>query len=131
MIDWMVEVCGSFKFRERTYFLAVALFDKYLLLKAKQGKCLSNQEVHAIGVTAMYTASKYEDLAPIHSKIVSDKITHNTISRKEIKNMELEMLQDFSFSIDFVTPLDFTMAYYERIEHEYYKCTKVKISSMV
>ena len=30
MVDWMVEVTTSFKCTQRTYFLAVALFDEYL-----------------------------------------------------------------------------------------------------
>lgn len=30
MVDWMVEVCTSFKCSARTYFLAVKLFDNYL-----------------------------------------------------------------------------------------------------
>lgn len=31
MMDWMVEVCTSFKCTTRTYFLATQVFDKYLL----------------------------------------------------------------------------------------------------
>jgi len=31
MIDWMIEVCTSFKFCKRTYFLAVAILDKYFI----------------------------------------------------------------------------------------------------
>jgi len=30
MTDWMIEVCTSFRCAERTYFLAVALFDKFM-----------------------------------------------------------------------------------------------------
>ena len=31
MIDWMVEVCTTFKCTHRAYFLAVQIFDKVLL----------------------------------------------------------------------------------------------------
>jgi hypothetical protein len=31
MVDWMIEVCVSFKFSPRTYFLAVTILDKYLI----------------------------------------------------------------------------------------------------
>jgi Cyclin, N-terminal domain len=31
MMDWMVEVCTSFKCTPRAYFLATQLFDKYLI----------------------------------------------------------------------------------------------------
>ena len=30
MIDWMIEVCSSFKCSTRTYFVVVQIFDKYL-----------------------------------------------------------------------------------------------------
>jgi Cyclin, N-terminal domain len=43
MVDWMVEVCTSFKCSVRTYFLAVRIFDDYLRL---QTRTLENSEVH-------------------------------------------------------------------------------------
>jgi hypothetical protein len=56
------------------------------------GKSLTNKDVHTIGVTAMYLASKYEDIFPLHSKIVSDKIAHKAISDKDILKKEKEFL---------------------------------------
>ena len=47
-------------------------------------KVLANKDVHSIGVTSMYLASKYEDIFPLHSKIVSEKIAHKVISAKDI-----------------------------------------------
>ena len=79
MVDWMVEVTTSFKCTARTYFLAVAIFDTYL--RKNQGiKQLDNSIVHAIGVASMYLASKYEDIYPLHSKVVSEKISHSAFS---------------------------------------------------
>lgn len=79
MVDWMVEVTTSFKCTIRTYFLAVAIFDSYL--RALQGvKVLENSDVHQIGIGAMYLASKYEDIYPLHSKVVSEKISHGAFS---------------------------------------------------
>ena len=81
MVDWMVEVTTSFKCTQRTYFLAVALFDEYL--RAQQGrKIMENSDVHAVGVAAMYLASKYEDIYPLHSRVVSEKISHNAFSQE-------------------------------------------------
>jgi len=31
MVDWMVEVCTSFRCSDRTWFLAVELFDRFLI----------------------------------------------------------------------------------------------------
>lgn len=92
MTDWMVEVCTSFKCSKRSYFLAVRCFDTYLMCMRKKGVVLTNKDVHCIGVTAMYLASKYEDIYPLHSKIVSEKIAHKAISAKEILAKEAEFL---------------------------------------
>ena len=81
MVDWMVEVTTSFKCAVRTYFLAVAIFDNFI--RAKQGrKVLENSDVHSIGIGAMYLASKYEDIYPLHSKVVSEKISHGAFTQK-------------------------------------------------
>ena len=81
MVDWMVEVTTSFKCTTRTYFLAVAIFDNYL--RGMQGKkVMENSDVHLVGVGCMYLASKYEDIYPLHSKVVSEKISHGAFTQK-------------------------------------------------
>ena len=115
MMDWMVEVCTSYKCSKRTYFLAAQIFDKYLVKVRSAGKVLTNKDVHAIGVTAMYLASKYEDIFPLHSKIVSDKIAHKAISARDILKKEQDFLQIFDYQIDFVTHYDFHQTYADKI----------------
>lgn len=80
----MIEVTTSFKCCPRTYFLALKVFDNYLIASHHTGTVLSNKEVHSIGVISMYLASKFEDVFPLHSKIVSEKIAHGTMSPKQI-----------------------------------------------
>lgn len=110
MVDWMVEVTTSFKCTIRTYFLAVAIFDQYC--RSLQGKTkLENSHVHSVGVGAMYLASKYEDIYPLHSKVVSEKISHGAFSQKEILAREMEFLRLFAFEMDFVTPYDLHQTY--------------------
>lgn len=105
MVDWMVEVTTSFKCTQRTYFLAVAIFDNYLR-KIRGTKVVENGQVHLVGVGAMYLASKYEDIYPLHSKVVSEKISHSAFSQKQILEKEEEFLRLFQFEMDFVTPYD-------------------------
>lgn len=107
MMDWMVEVCTSFKCVPRTYFLATTIFDKYLVAMHQTGHSLTNKVIHSIGVTSMYMASKYEDVFPLHSKVVSEKIAHGSISAKEVVAREREFLGLFDFNTDFVTHFDF------------------------
>ena len=105
MIDWMVEVTTSFKCTTRTYYLAVAIFDAYLT-KMQGKKVLENSDVHQIGVGCMYLASKYEDIYPLHSKVVSEKISHGAFTQKQILAREAEFLRLFQFEMDFITPYD-------------------------
>ena len=96
MVDWMVEVCTSFKCSVRTYFLAVKLFDNYF--RKQQGrKVIENSEVHGIGVCAMYLASKFEDIYPLHSRVVAEKISHNAFSKAAILQREEDFLRLFDF----------------------------------
>jgi len=112
----MIEVTTSFKCCPRTYFLAVRIFDKYLVAKQRAGVVLENKDVHKIGVISMYVASKFEDVFPLHSKIVSEKIAHGTITQKEIVAIEQEFLHLFDYQVDFATHFDFHQTFSDKIE---------------
>jgi hypothetical protein len=116
MSDWMIEVCTSFKCAPRTYFLAVTIMDKYLISSLQNGIVRENTEIHLMGVVSMYLASKYEDVYPLHSKIISEKIAHGAISQKQIIDKEREFLALFHFEIDFITHFDFHQTYTDKIE---------------
>jgi cyclin A len=118
MVDWMIEVCTSFRCTERTWFLAVALFDKYLHLM-KGRKCLKNTDVHGLGISAMYLASKYEDVYPINSMIAHEKISHKAISQKDILNGEAEFILAFDFQLDLVTSFDFHQYFMGILKHRF------------
>ena len=55
----------------------------------------------------MYLASKYEDLLPLHSKVVSEKIAHKAVTASQILQKEEQILRLFEFEIEFVTHFDF------------------------
>ena len=55
----------------------------------------------------MYLASKYEDIFPLHSKIVSEKIAHKAISCDDILSKEGDFLNLFEFNLDFITHFDY------------------------
>jgi hypothetical protein len=76
MTDWMIEVLTNFKCDDQTYFLAVNLQDRYL--KHVQAKKEVN-DLHLIGVTCMFIASKYEDIYPLKMKTIHDKIAHQKL----------------------------------------------------
>lgn len=72
---------------------------------------MENSEIHGVGVTAMYLASKFEDIYPLHSRVVAEKISHNAFSQKDIMKREEEFLRMFDFQFNFVTPFDLHQTY--------------------
>ena len=46
MADWMIEVTTSFKCCPRTYFVAMAIFDKYLIASHQFGTVHLNKDIH-------------------------------------------------------------------------------------
>ena len=82
MTDWMIEVTKSFKCCPRTYFLAVTILDNYLIASRHQGICRENNEIHVMGIVSLYLASKFEDVYPLNSKIISQRIAHGAITQK-------------------------------------------------
>ena len=77
---------------------------------------MENSDVHGVGVAAMYLASKYEDIYPLHSRVVSEKISHNAFSQKSILKREEEFLKLFQFQFDFITPYDIFQTYMQLIK---------------
>lgn len=64
-------------------------------------------DLHGVGVTTMFIASKYEDIYPLKMKTVFEKIAHKKISIAEIKQMELEIMRVIRYKIHAPTVLDF------------------------
>lgn len=95
------------------------IFDNYLIASHQYGFVLTNKEVHSIGVISMYLASKFEDVFPLHSKIVSEKIAHNTMTPKQIVAEEQKYFKMFGFSLNFVTSFDFYETFLAKIESSF------------
>ena len=82
----------------------------------KKNLRLTNKDIHTIGVTSIFMASKYEDIAPIKSKIVEEKIAHGSISSDQIIEKERHFLDILDYNIDLVTHFDFLLTYIDKIE---------------
>lgn len=89
MLDWLVEVTTAFKCSDRTYYLATILFDEFL---RKFPEKLENKDVHGVGIASLYLASKYEDIHPLSSEVISEKIAHGAFSEENIKRREMILL---------------------------------------
>jgi hypothetical protein len=94
MVDWMIEVLTNFKCDDETFFLSINLMDRYFEATKKS---ISAAELHKLGVTSMFIASKYEDYHPIKMKIVYERITHKKIPIEDIKDCELNFMKALNY----------------------------------
>jgi hypothetical protein len=104
MVDWMVDVLGTFSLSSRTLFLAVRLMDSFF----KQTQTiLVASDLHLVGVTCMFVASKYEDVRPLKMKQVYDKVVHRRFSMYQIQSAERLLLSTLNYQVSLPTLLDF------------------------
>jgi hypothetical protein len=81
MIDWMIEVMTTFKCADQSLFIAASLMDRYFNVV----KGLKLRDLHIIGVSAMFSASKYNDVNYLLMKTVFNKIGHKLIKEEAIR----------------------------------------------
>jgi len=108
MVDWMIEVLTNFRCDDQTFFLATSLQDRYFK------HCSSPKEIsdlHIVGVTSMFIASKFEDIYPLKMKTVHEKIAHKKLEIEIIKSLELDMMKSIDYKIHAPTVLDFLKVY--------------------
>ena len=129
MVDWMIEVLSNYHCDESTYFESVNLMDRYFKECDNRKKVLEPAELHLIGVTSMFIASKYQDIYPLRLKIVQDKIAHNKLTCKEIINKEDEITRYLNYNIGLPTMWDFINLFIEEIF--YINCNKHQIKNQI
>jgi len=108
MIDWMIEVLTNFKCDNQTFFLSASLMDRYF---KNRKETLEVTDLHIIGVTCMFMASKYEDIYPLKMKMVHEKISHSKIPIAAIKSLEQEILKHIHYKIPAPNVIDFLRVY--------------------
>ncbi|XP_041771915.1 G2/mitotic-specific cyclin-B-like [Anopheles merus] len=102
LIDWINEVHYQFKLDIDTYHMTVSLIDRYL----QTMKTVPKKKLQLVGVTAMFIASKYEELFPPE---IQDfvYITDDTYQKYQILEMEKEMVRTLDFNLGKPLPTHF------------------------
>jgi len=129
MADWMIEVLSNYHCDEATYFESINLMDRYFKECDIRKQILQPSELHLIGVTSMFIASKYQDIYPLRLKIVQDKIAHNKLTCQEIKDKEEEITRYLNYNIGLPTMWDFINLFLEEIF--YINCNKHQIKNQI
>jgi cyclin B len=98
LIDWLVEVHLKFKMQAQTLHICVNVLDRFL-----ERRVVKRDELQLIGCTALWCASKIEE---IYSPEVQDfvHISDRAFKRKDILDMEGDLLNALDFKLTFPTP---------------------------
>lgn len=101
LIDWLVEVCDEFKLSQATLFLTVNIVDRYLSRQS-----VPRATLQLLGVTALWIASKFEEVYPPTLADFVD-VTSHTYTAKQLKSMEAEVLKELQFTLMVPTAVTF------------------------
>jgi len=112
MVDWMIEVLTNFKCDDQTFFLAISIIDRFFKLKYETREI---SDLHIIGVTCMFIASKYEDIYPLKMKMVYEKIAHKKLPMEKIKSLEMDVLKVINYRIPAPTSYEFLKVYLREV----------------
>jgi len=107
MINWIIEVCANFKTNDKTFFLSISIMDRYLKRSSKK----QVTELHLVGVTSMFIASKYEDIQPLRMRTVFEKIAHKKLSIQAILECEAQILNTLDYFLQAPTVCEFINKY--------------------
>uniref|UniRef100_A0A452GQY1 G2/mitotic-specific cyclin-B1 n=1 Tax=Gopherus agassizii TaxID=38772 RepID=A0A452GQY1_9SAUR len=101
LIDWLVQVQMKFRLLSETMYMTAAIIDRFL-----QDNSVPKKMLQLVGVTAMFIASKYEEMYPPE---IGDFafVTDHTYTKSQIKQMERKILQALDFTLGRPLPLHF------------------------
>lgn len=101
LIDWLVQVHLKFQLLQETLYLCVYIIDAYL-----QAVDVPKMQLQLVGVTAMFLASKYEEMfVPAIDDFAY--MTDNTYTKQDIRQMEISILKTLKFLLCKPLPLNF------------------------
>ncbi|XP_010876173.1 G2/mitotic-specific cyclin-B1 [Esox lucius] len=101
LIDWLVQVQIKFRLLQETMYMTVGIIDRFL-----QDNPVPKKQLQLVGVTAMFIASKYEEMYPPE---IADFafVTDRAYTTAQIRDMEMKILRVLKFSFGRPLPLQF------------------------
>ncbi|XP_061118741.1 G2/mitotic-specific cyclin-B1 [Conger conger] len=101
LIDWLVQVQVKFRLLQETMYMTVGIIDRFL-----QDNPVPKKQLQLVGVTAMFIASKYEEMYPPE---IADFafVTDRAYTTAQIREMEMKILRVLNFSFGRPLPLQF------------------------
>ena len=100
LFNWLLQVHRKYDLKNRTFFLACNIFDRFIATKQ-----VRRGELQLIGLTSLLIASKYEDIYPPEIDQLC-QLTEHFFNKEQILAQESEILSRLSFNLVFVASLD-------------------------
>jgi len=101
LVDWLIEVHTRFHLLPETLFLAVNIIDRFLSTKVVQ-----LDRLQLVGVTAMFIASKYEEVLSPHVANFRH-VADDGFTEAEILNAERYVLTALNYDLSYPNPMNF------------------------
>ena len=101
LVDWLLEVHTRFRLLPETLFLAVNIIDRFLSCKVVQ-----LDRLQLVGVTAMFIASKYEEVLSPHVQNFVH-VADDGFSETEILSAERFVLSSLNYDLSYPNPMNF------------------------
>ncbi|KAI9700204.1 MAG: G2/mitotic-specific cyclin [Bogoriella megaspora] len=101
LVDWLIEVHGRFRLLPETLFLTVNIVDRFL-----SSKVVQLDRLQLVGVTAMFIASKYEEVLSPHVQNFKS-VADDGFSEAEILSAERFVLASLNYDLSYPNPMNF------------------------
>lgn len=100
MIDWLIEVFCKFEMSDKSFFIAIGVLDKYLKNVSRRQEA---SDIHLLGVVSTFISCKFEEVKCLGLQTVYEKIGHLKLTKDQIKEKEVDMLESIDFDVPQVT----------------------------
>ena len=101
LVDWLIEVHTRFHLLPETIFLAVNIIDRFL-----SARVVELDKLQLVGVTAMFIASKYEEVLSPHVQNFKH-VADDGFSEEEILKAERFVLAALNYDLSYPNPMNF------------------------
>ena len=101
LIDWIIDVHYKFGFTDETLYMTVLIIDRYISYKP-----ISKMKFQLLGITALLLSCKHEEISlPKIEDFIY--ITDNAYTKKEVCDMENDVLDILNFELLHPSPIKF------------------------
>ena len=115
MVDWMFEVIRAFSMSSQTFYLSVQYLDRFLEQTEKE---VAQNDIHLLGIAAMFVASKFEDVIPLFMKTMIIRVSHGRLTERQILSAERELCTTLKWKLSSCpTSLEYLNVY---LSHSYF-----------